>query len=121
MFCRSAGLHCEDYQEYRQLLHLPEPFSCVFFDNLPVDMTEEDAQTFFCQTGEVLCVVFGLNERKGSGYVTFSSCDEAKEAIDVLNGYVFESEGKESEGGGGGGERGEEEEGENRLRIGFAC
>jgi cold-inducible RNA-binding protein len=89
--------------------------SKLYVGNLSFDTTEESLRTTFGQFGSVTDV-YVANDRetgrpRGFAFITFSTADESKVAIEKMNGTeldgraltVNEARPKESSGGGGGG------------------
>lgn len=65
----------------------------LFVGSLPYSTTDEELQELFANVGTVVSakVIFDreTNRSKGFGFVEMSSDDEAKAAIDKLNGTDF--------------------------------
>ncbi|KAK8088931.1 28 kDa ribonucleoprotein [Apiospora hydei] len=95
----------------------------LFVGNLPFDADEDMVTAFFSESAEVKSLRLPTDpesgNRKGFGYVTFNSVDDAKSAFNSLNGgYIGEGRGSRAvrldyasqrpprEGGGFGGGRG---------------
>ena len=69
--------------------------SKLFVGSLSWDTTDQSLQDFFAKVGTVVSasVVFdkATNRSRGFGFVEFSSDDEAKKAIDQLNGQELDA------------------------------
>ncbi|KAI9330471.1 hypothetical protein DFJ73DRAFT_648275, partial [Zopfochytrium polystomum] len=95
------------------------PTEILFVGNLPFSATEDAVAEFFGEHGTVVSTRLPTDREsgrpKGFAYVTFGSVDEAKAAVEALNGADFEgrnirldysSPRDPNSGGGGGGFRG---------------
>mmetsp|Transcript_31895 Transcript_31895/g.36260 ORF Transcript_31895/g.36260 Transcript_31895/m.36260 type:complete len:228 (-) Transcript_31895:702-1385(-) len=68
------------------------PSKQVFVGNLPYSVTDEQLYNSFKEFGSIDAASIRKNERglsKGHGIVTFSTVEEAQEAIDRMNGAKF--------------------------------
>ena len=87
----------------------------LYVGNLPYTVTEEELQTFFAPAGTVesarLIIDRDTGRSKGFGFVEMSTDEEAKKAIETLNGQsmgdralkISEAHPQEQRGGAGGG------------------
>lgn len=88
----------------------------IYVGNLPFRTTEGDLRGMFEQHGEVASAAVVLDREtgrsRGFGFVEMSNDDQAKQAIEKLNGYSMEgralvvNEARPKEAGGGGGRGG---------------
>ena len=65
----------------------------IYVKNLATDITEDDLKKLFSVVGRVQTVTLVTNPKqgqaKGTAYVTMSNSDEAKKAINTLDGTRF--------------------------------
>jgi RNA recognition motif-containing protein len=65
----------------------------LYVKNLAVDMTEDDLKKLFSVVGRVQAVTLVTDPKpgqaKGTAYVTMSTSDEARQAINTLDGTRF--------------------------------
>lgn len=90
----------------------------IYVGNMPFTSNEESLEALFSNYGQVdeVAVITDreTGRSRGFAFVTMASDDEAKEAIEALNGQEFEgrtltvneARPRENRGGGGGGGRG---------------
>lgn len=101
----------------------------LYIGNLSFDLSEQDLQSAFAESGEVVSARIITDKftgrSRGFGFVEMSNDDEAQQAIEKYNGVelagraivVNEARPQENRGGGGGGGGDRHDRGQRRERY----
>lgn len=76
----------------RALPNLDVKYTNIYIKNLESDMTEETLEKSFAKFGKILSLVIARDENgasKGFGFVNFESPDDARKAVEDMNGFTL--------------------------------